>query len=42
MGNSLFPVVSNIFMDNSEKIAQDTADYKAAKWLRYVDDTFVV
>jgi hypothetical protein len=34
MGNSLFPVVSNIFMDNFEEIALDTADHKPAKWLR--------
>jgi hypothetical protein len=25
--------VSNIFMENSEKIALDTADYKHARWL---------
>jgi hypothetical protein len=42
MGNSLSPVVSNIFMEHFEDIALDTAEYKPAKWLRYVDDTFVV
>jgi hypothetical protein len=40
MGNSLSPVVSNIFMEYSE--ALDTAAHKPAKWLRYVHDTFVV
>jgi hypothetical protein len=42
MGNSLSPVVSNIFVENSEEIALDTAHHKPAKWLRYIDDTFVV
>jgi hypothetical protein len=42
MGNSLCPVVSNIFMEHSEEIALDTADFKPTKWFRYVDDTFVV
>jgi hypothetical protein len=42
VGNSLSPVVSNIFMEHSEEIALDTANYKPAKLLRYVDDTFVV
>jgi hypothetical protein len=42
MGNSLSPVVSNIFMEHFEEIALYTADYKPAKWLRYVDDTFMV
>jgi hypothetical protein len=38
MGNSL--VVSNIFMEHSEKTALDTADHKHAKWLRHIDNTF--
>jgi hypothetical protein len=42
MGKSLSPVVSNIFMEHFEKTALDTADYIPAKWLRYVDDTFVL
>jgi hypothetical protein len=42
MGSSLSPVVSNIFVEHFEEIALDTAYYKPAKWLRYVDDTFVV
>jgi hypothetical protein len=42
MGISLSPVVSNIFMERFEKVALDTAEYKPAKWLRYVDDPFVV
>jgi hypothetical protein len=31
MGNSLSPVVSNIFMEHFEEIALDTAYYKSAK-----------
>jgi hypothetical protein len=42
MGSSLFLVVSNIFIEHSEERALDTADRKPAKWLRYVDDFFVV
>jgi hypothetical protein len=41
MGNLLSPVVSNIFMEHFEEMALDTADYKPAKWLRYVN-TFMV
>jgi hypothetical protein len=42
MGSSLSPIVSNIFMENFEKLALDTARYKPSLWLRYVDDAFVV
>jgi hypothetical protein len=42
MRNSLSAVVNNIFMEHSEEIVLDTADNKPAKWLRYVNDTFVV
>jgi hypothetical protein len=42
MGKCLSPVVSNMFMEHMGEIALDTADYKPAKWLRCVDDTFVV
>jgi hypothetical protein len=41
-GMELSPMVSNIFMEYSEEIALGTADHKPAKWLRYVDETFVV
>jgi hypothetical protein len=41
MGNSKFPVVSNIFMEQFEEIALDAADHKPTKWFRYVD-TIVV
>jgi hypothetical protein len=42
MVNALSLVVSNIFMEHSEETALDTANHKPTKWLRYVDDTFVV
>jgi hypothetical protein len=42
MGSSQSLVVSNIFMEHIEETALDTADYKPTKWLRYVDDTFMV
>ncbi|PNF31038.1 hypothetical protein B7P43_G17855, partial [Cryptotermes secundus] len=42
MGNSLSPIVSNIFMEHFEKLALDSAPYKPSLWLPYVDDTFVV
>jgi hypothetical protein len=44
MGNSLPPVVSNllVYMEHYEETTLDTADHKPIKWLRYVDDTFMV
>jgi hypothetical protein len=42
MGNSLSPVLSNIFMEHFEEIAMDTAECKPANWLMYVNDTFVI
>jgi hypothetical protein len=42
MGSSLSLVFSNIFMEHFEKLALETAVFKPAIWLRYVDDTFVV
>jgi hypothetical protein len=42
MGNSLSPIVSNIFMGYFEKLGLDLAQHKPSLWLRYVDDTFGV
>jgi hypothetical protein len=42
MGNSLSPIVSNIFMEHFQKLALDSAPYTPSLWLRYIDDTFVV
>jgi hypothetical protein len=33
MGNSLSPVVYNIFMEHSEEATLDRADHKPTKWL---------
>jgi hypothetical protein len=42
MGNILTPLVNNVFMKHFEDIPLDTADHKPAKWIRYVNDTFMV
>jgi hypothetical protein len=42
VGNSLSPVVSNIFIEHFEEIALDAAVHKPTKRLRNVDDIFVV
>jgi hypothetical protein len=41
-GNLQTPLVNNVLMKHFEEIALDTADHKPAKWLIYVDDTFMV
>jgi hypothetical protein len=35
-------VVSNIFMEQFEETALEAAGYKAAQWLIYINDTFLV
>ena len=42
MGNPLSPVVANIYMEHFETLAIESAKFKPATWLRYVDDTFVI
>jgi hypothetical protein len=42
MGNSLSLVVSKIFMEHYEEIALDATDQTPAKYLGYVDYTFVL
>jgi hypothetical protein len=42
MGNSLSPIVSNIYMVHCEKLALDTAQYTPSLWLQYVDDMFAI
>jgi hypothetical protein len=42
MRSSLSPIVSNIFMENFEKLALDLALLKPSLWLQYIDETFVV
>jgi hypothetical protein len=38
----LSPVATDIFIEPCEEVALDTADHKPTKWLRYVDDAFMV
>jgi hypothetical protein len=42
MGNSLSPMVNNVFMEHFEEIALAAVGHKPTKWLRYIDNTFVV
>ena len=41
-GNPLTPVVANIYMEHFETLALESAEFKPATWLRYIDDTFVI
>jgi hypothetical protein len=42
MGSSLYPVISNIFMEHFEQLVLDSVPHKPAMWLRYMGDTFVM
>lgn len=42
MGSPLSPVVANLFMENFEDIALETAELKPVCFYRYVNDTFVI
>ncbi|XP_045534547.1 uncharacterized protein LOC123721120 [Papilio machaon] len=42
MGSPIAPVVANIFMENFEKEALNSAPVKPRYWLRYVDDVFAI
>ena len=42
MGNSLSPIVCDLYMVHFEKLALDSALFKPSCWFRYVDDTFVI
>ncbi|GJQ87905.1 hypothetical protein Trydic_g1172 [Trypoxylus dichotomus] len=42
MGSPLSPIIANIFIQDFETRALDTAEYKPKLWLRCVDDTFII
>jgi hypothetical protein len=42
MGNPPSPSISNIFMEDSEKLALDSAQHVPSPWFPNVDNTFVL
>ena len=42
MGSPPSPIISNLFMENFEQKALNTANPKPEWWSRFVDDTFLI
>lgn len=42
MGSPLSPVIANIYMEYFEEIALSSSQIQPKKWIRYVDDTFII
>ncbi len=42
MGSSVSPIVANLYMEQFEQLALETALALPRLWLQYVDDTFTI